>query len=264
MVGMTQGAAAEEGNAADADEFQELVDDAQVRVEHPEPDQRDDDVGDEVGQQQDPAGERRGRDLLHQQGDRQRENGLHHDVDQHVLQRHQQRLGQHRVAEHLLVVGEADPFRRAVAAVVVGEAQVDTPERRPDEEHAEADQRREDEPDGGLEVADVPLALRRRDLGWTCRRRSARSQRSCRASTRMSWDRCHCAHSFVAGRGVVVRIAGWPCGPIAWPYGRTARARTMWVYSGNIAGICTPTWASVRPDSVTPSFHHPGYWFVPG
>ncbi len=86
------------------------------------------------------------------------------------------------------------------------------------------------------------------------------------------------------GIGVIALTPSWPGGvssfalrdgPVAGcaaafmaglrgPYGRIARARTMWVYSGNIAGICTPTWANVRPDSVTPSFHHPGYWFVPG
>jgi hypothetical protein len=135
----------EEALARDPDRVQVVVDDAEVGIEHPHPQQRQDHVRDQPRQHDDAAHDDRLGEAVHQHGDRQRQDRLDADVDDHVLERDPQRVPEQRVVEHLLVVLSAHPVPAVLQQVEVGEAQVEAAQRRIGVEDHEADEAREQE-----------------------------------------------------------------------------------------------------------------------
>ena len=150
--------AAEEGDLVDADPFEDLVDDADLVVERPEPDQRDDHVGDEVGQQEAPADQRGLGQPVHEHCETERDDRLEADVEDDVLQRHLHRVPEQVVLDDLAVVVQPDELRGTQQAVL-GEAEIQPAQRRPQVEHREPDGGWGDEEQGHAEVAAAGTGL---------------------------------------------------------------------------------------------------------
>ncbi len=159
---------ADERLARDAEDPQELVDDPQLRVEHPQPEQRDHDVRYQPGQHQDTAHDDRLGQPIHQHRQADRQRRLERNIEHHIVERYPQRFPELRVAEHLLVVGEPDIFGRG-EQIPVGEAEQHAAHRRIGVEHGEPDQAREDEDPGEQGLTREPAFDPRRPiLGSRC------------------------------------------------------------------------------------------------
>ena len=144
---------------------QDLVHQA-VDLEHLPPEHRDRDRGAEHRRQVEdrPVEGQPLHALVQQQGDGQRQRQLQRNADEHVDERDLERLVQTRVAEHPGVVLQTDPLRRLDQAVV-GERQVQRGEHRPERDHDEPDQPRQQEQIAGLVVPTCLLGRRRFSSG---------------------------------------------------------------------------------------------------
>lgn len=145
--------AAEEGDAGQAHPVDDLVHDAQLVVQHPEPEQRDDHVSHEERQQQDAADEGGLGHAVHEERESDGDDGLETDVQCNVLDGDGHRVPEQVVAEDRRVVLQADPGGITQDAVL-GEAEVDAPDGGDEEEKNKADHRREDEEQRDLQVTD--------------------------------------------------------------------------------------------------------------
>ena len=126
------------------DSRDEAVDQANLVVQQPEPHQRSDDVGDQEWQQDQAADDRRFGEPVHQYRDPHSEDRLQHDIDQDILDGHQQRVPEQLVLEEFGEVVQADEVRCS-EQVVLGQAEVEAAEERVQVEHQEADRRGQDE-----------------------------------------------------------------------------------------------------------------------
>ncbi len=105
-VGMAHSSLPKKATRGRPSPLDELVDDADLVVQHPEPEQGGDDVGHQVGQQQCAADEGGLRHPVHQERQAQGEGGLEHDVDEDVLAGDGQCVPEQRVLGDRLVVVE--------------------------------------------------------------------------------------------------------------------------------------------------------------
>ena len=106
--------------------------------------------------------------LVQQHGDGQGHDQLQRNADEHVGERHRERLVQPRVAEHPDVVLQPDPLGRLDQAVV-GERQVQRGDHRPADDQHQSDQPGQQEQVAGLVVparllGPEPLLFRRLGL----------------------------------------------------------------------------------------------------
>ncbi|MGX1159588.1 hypothetical protein RKD54_000497 [Pseudarthrobacter sp. SLBN-100] len=163
---------AEERHAGKAAPFNELVHHADLVVEHPEPQQRGDDVGHQVRQQQGSPDDGRFGHLVHQEGQAQRQCGLEDDVQEYVLPRDGKGVPEEGVLGDGRVVLHAHPLGVS-QDVVFGEAQVHAAEGGHHVENDEPDHGRGDEKQCDLEVPEPAEAalgpgfdLGRSDRAW--------------------------------------------------------------------------------------------------
>lgn len=134
----------EERDAVQSGPGEELVDNPDLVVQQPKPGQGGDDVGDEKGQQERAADERRLDQPSHQHRQPDRKQGLKDDVEQNVLQRDHQRVPEQLVVGDLDEVVEADEVRGSEQGVL-RKAEVETPDRGIQIEDQEANRGRRDE-----------------------------------------------------------------------------------------------------------------------
>ncbi len=146
--------AAEKGDAGQAKPVDDLVDDPDLVVEHPEPQQRDDHVGHQERQQQGAADQRGFGHPVHQERQPEGDDGLETNVQPDVLEGDGHGVPEQLVGEDRRVVPGADPGGIAQDAVL-GEAEVDAADRGHQEESDEADHGRKDKEQRDPQVAEA-------------------------------------------------------------------------------------------------------------
>ena len=163
--------AGEKRVAAHAEPGDQVVDAAEQRVEQPDPHQRHQHVGQQVGQQHHRLDEQRARQPVHRHREEQAEHDLQRDVEDHVVDRQLHAVPELAVFDHLGVVGPADRLRIA-QQVPVGEADLQRAQRRHRIEQHEADQRRQHQQPagGGLQPAQRPEGVLERRPATPARR----------------------------------------------------------------------------------------------